>query len=179
MVSRWQRLKTYLRYDFPLHFVLWFTGFLPDNVIFLRLRGWLAKHFLGSCGQDLRLGRGIVVYNPINVKLGSHVYLAYGSVLLANDFIVIEDEVMLSPYVVIVSDNHSRELGSFRYGKPKLAPVWIKRGVWVGSHAVITAGVTIGEGSLVGAGAVVTRDIPDHVMAGGVPARVIKNLENE
>lgn len=179
MVSRWQRLKTYLRYDFPLHFVLWFTGFLPDNVIFLRLRGWLAKYFFGYCGKDLRLGRGIVIHNPINIHLGNHVFFAYGCMLMATDVIRVEDEVMFGPYVVAISGNHSRQHGSFRYGKPQLAPIWIKHGVWVGSHAVITAGVTIGEGSLIGAGAVVTRDIPDHVMAGGVPARVIKNLENE
>ena len=83
---------------------------------------------------------------------------------------------MFAPYSVVVTGNHTSKNGSFRYGPAQTAPVEIGKGCWVGAHAVITAGVKIGENTLIAAGAVVTSDIPSGVVAGGVPARIIKHL---
>ena len=86
-----------LRYEWPLHVVLLLTNWLPDNVIFLRLRGLLASFFLGECGDDLRLGRNVTFYNPSKIRIGSHVYLAYGCLCLAGDQpISIGDEVIIA-----------------------------------------------------------------------------------
>ena len=162
--------------EWPLHAGLQLTSWLPDNVIFYRFRGWLACHFLGSCTGDLRIGRNIVFYNERNVHLGQHVFMAYGCYLLADAQIWIEDEVMLGPYCVISAGNHTRRNGSFRYGPADARPIRIGRGSWIGAHATVTAGTTIGNGSVIAAGAVVTHSIPPNVLAGGVPARVIKEL---
>lgn len=56
------------------------------------------------------------------------------------------------------------------------APIKLGNGVWVGAHATITAGVTIGDNAIVAAGAVVTKDVPANVVVGGVPARIIKHI---
>jgi len=168
------KLWKYLRYDWPLHFLLLWTNWLPDNVIFLRLRGWLVRHFIGKCGSDLRVGRNVVFYNPSLLTIGNHVYFAYGCSLLANDKINIGDEVLFGPYCVISSGEHTSQDRSYRNGKIKLAPIYIGNGSWIGSHAVITTGCRIGENTLIAAGAVVTRDIPSDVIAGGVPAKIIK-----
>jgi acetyltransferase-like isoleucine patch superfamily enzyme len=173
-MTRW---RTLFRYDLPLHFVLLLTNWLPDNVIFLRLRGYLASHFIGTCGADLRLGRNLTFYNPSKIKIGSHVYLAYGCVCLAGDQpISIGDEVIMGPYCVLASNNHSCQAGSFRYGKPESAPIVIESGSWLGAHVVVTAGSIVGKGVLVAAGAVVVSTLPDSVVAGGVPSKVIKVL---
>lgn len=82
----------------------------------------------------------------------------------------------MGPYCVLASNNHSRQAGSFRYGKPESAPIVIKRGSWLGAHVVVTAGSTIGQGVLVAAGAIVAGNLPDDVAAGGVPAIPIKDL---
>lgn len=164
------------RYEWPLHLSLLLTNWLPDNVVFYRLRGRIARCFLGSCGADLRIGRNIFIHNPKNLHLGSHVFMAYGACLLGNAEIFLGDEVMLGPYCVISSGNHTRQDGSFRYGPPDARPIRVGNGSWIGAHATLTAGVTIGEGSVIAAGAVVTRDIPSNVVAGGVPAKVIKEL---
>lgn len=170
-ISKWGRA---FRYDLPLHFVLLFTNWLPDMVIFLRLRGALAKPFFGRCGKDLRLGRNLTFYNPMQVELGKHVYLAYGCWFMAGDRIMIDDEVMFGPYCVTVSSNHQMsEVGSFRYSESRVAPIKIGSGSWIGAKVTITAGSSIGEGCLIGAGAVVVSDIPDHAKAMGVPARMI------
>lgn len=171
------RWKTLLRYDLPLHFVLLLTNWLPDNVVFLRLRGALARLFLGKCGKDLRLGRNITFYNPSKIEFGDHVYAAYGCIFLAGEEIIsLGGEVFLGPYCVFASDNHTRKNGSFRYGSTQSAPIHVGSGSWLGARVTVTAGSVIGQGALVGAGSVVTSKIPDNVLAGGVPAKVIKPL---
>lgn len=168
-----KKLWHYLRYDWPLHFMLLFTNWLPDNVFFLRVRGALIRPFFGKCGHDLRVGRNVQFHNPELIDLGDHVYIAYGCSIMANDRIIIENEVMLSPYCVVVSGNHSSSNGSYRYGPAKISPIVIGRGSWIASHVVVTAGCTIGENCLIAANAVVTHDIPANVVAGGIPARII------
>jgi acetyltransferase-like isoleucine patch superfamily enzyme len=169
------RLGVLLRYDWPLHFVILLTNWLPDNIPFLRLRGRLARPFFGECGSDLRLGRHLTFYNPSRIKMGAHVYLAYGCVFLASgEKICIGDEVIMGPYCVLASEDHLSSNHSFRYGPTSAAPIVVERGCWLGAHVVVTAGSRIGKGTLVAAGAVVARSIPDHVLAGGVPACVIK-----
>jgi maltose O-acetyltransferase len=174
-----KKLMRSIRHEWPLHFSLLATSWLPDNVIFYRMRGWAAHGFFGSCGLNLRVGRGLFIHNPANVRLGSSVFMAYGCCLFANAEICIEDEVLLGPYCVMASGNHTRLNGSFRYGKAMAAPIRVGRGCWIGAHVTITGGVTIGPGSLVAAGAVVSRDVPAGVMAAGVPARVVKNLDEQ
>lgn len=170
-------LIRYLRYDWPVHFILLFTNFLPDNTFFLRLRGWLIRPFLGKCGNDLRLARNVNFYNPSNLRIGNNVYIAFGCQIMANDVIEIADEVMFGPYVVVSAGNHTCRNGSFRYGIPLLAPIVIGHGAWVGTHVVVTAGSTIGPGALVAAGAVVTGEVLPNVIVGGIPARLIKKAE--
>ena len=168
-----KKLWHYLRYDWPLHFMLLFTNWLPDNVFFLRVRGVLVRLFFGKCGHDLRVGRNVLIHNPELINLGDHVYIAYGSSVMGNDLIRIEDEVLLSPYCVIVSGNHSTLNGSYRYGPALVAPIVIGKGSWIASHVVVTAGCTIAENCLIAANAVVTQNIPANVIAGGIPARII------
>jgi acetyltransferase-like isoleucine patch superfamily enzyme len=168
-----------LRYDWPLHFVLLFTNWLPDNVVFLQLRGWLASHFLGSCGKNLRLGRNITFYNPSQINLGKNIYIAFGCWINADAKIEIHDEVQIGPYCVVVSSDHQLILNSFRYSDPIKKPIRICKGSWLGAHVVITAGTSIGESSAIAAGAVVVDDVPTNALAGGIPAKVIKKFEND
>ena len=169
------KLFRILRYDWPLHFVLLLTNWLPDNVVFLRLRGFLSSPFFGRKPHDLRVGRSVQFHNPELIHLGDHVYIAYGCSIMAIDKITIENEVMLSPYCVVISGNHTSMNCSYRYGPPIIAPIIIGKGSWIASHVVLTAGCTIGENTLIAANAVVTKDIPANVIAGGIPARVINN----
>lgn len=166
-----------IRYDWPLHFVLVLTNWLPDNVPFLKLRGRLASCFLGSCAGRLEVGRNVTFYNPSAITLGSDVYVAQGCWFMAGAPIVVESEVLFGPYCVIVSSEHSRQGRSFRFGASQRAPIRIGQGAWLAAHVVVTAGTAVGEGSIVGAGAVVTRDLPADTVAAGQPARPLRSLE--
>jgi len=172
-----QKLIRILRYDWPLHFVLLMTNWLPDNVIFLRIRGFLARPFLGKSGKNLRLGRNITFYNPSMINIGRDVYIAYGCWFMAGERITVADEVLFGPYCVVVSSNHQKVGNSFRFGKAVQAPISIGFGSWVGAHVTLTSGTKIGDSCLVAAGAVVTDKFQDNIILGGVPARVLKHLD--
>ena len=82
---------------------------------------------------------------------------------------------MLGPYTILASSNHTKRNGSYRQGAPEHLPIVLKRGSWTAAHVVVTAGVTIGAGSACAAGAVVTKDVPDNTVVGGIPARPIRS----
>jgi maltose O-acetyltransferase len=169
-----------LRYDWPLHFVLLLTNWLPDNTPFLALRGWLACRFIGSCGKNLRLGRNLTLYNPIDIHIGTDVYIAYGGWLAAGGKINIENEVMIGPYVVISAGNHTRVNASFRYGEPDIPDISIGKGVWIGGHSSILGGISIGEGSLVAGGSTVIKgSYPKDSFIAGVPAKIKKTTKDK
>lgn len=165
-----------LRYDLPLHLVLLLTNWLPDLIIILRLRGFLARHFFGKCGKNLRLGRNVTFYNPQNIILGDDIYIAYGNWFSAGENIILEDEVIVGPYNVFASSNHTKQECSYRYGNPSKKKIQISRGTWIGANCTITAGTIIGKGSLVAANSCVTKVFKDNVMIAGVPAKIIKEI---
>lgn len=170
------RFFTLLRYDLPLHIVLISLNWLPDLVSIMRFRGFCASAFFGYCGRDFRLGRSVTFYNPSKIRIGSSVYIAYGNWLSAGADIVIEDEVLIGPKSIFASANHTKLEGSFRYGRPILKPITIKRGSWVAGNCSILAGSEIGEGSVIGASTVVRENVPPHVLFVGNPGKVIKNV---
>ncbi|MCM1320661.1 MAG: sugar O-acetyltransferase [Bacteroides sp.] len=108
------------------------------------------------------------------VKFGKNVFINHSAILSASGGIEFGDRVSLAPGVRIATINHdfNERHKIYTYGK-----VVIKKNAWIGMNATITPGVTIGENAVVAAGAVVTRDVPDNAVAGGVPAKVIKMLD--
>jgi acetyltransferase-like isoleucine patch superfamily enzyme len=115
------------------------------------------------------------------VKVGKHVFLGGGNVLdrARPDLITIEDYVSLAGNVYILTHSNPTEPIREILGESatKIAPVHIKRGAWIAVSVVILPGVTVGENSIVAAGSVVTKDIPPFTIAGGAPAKVIKDIK--
>lgn len=109
-----------------------------------------------------------------NITVGKNVFINAGCQFQDHGGIVLEDGVLVGHNTVIATLNHDQD---YRRRSSLLpAPVRVCRDVWIGAGCVICPGVTIGEHSIVAAGAVVTKDVPPDVMVGGVPARVIKHL---
>lgn len=115
------------------------------------------------------------------VKVGKHVFLGGGNVLdrARPDLIIIEDYVSLAGNVNILTHSNPTEPIREILGEAatKIAPVHIKRGAWIAVSVVILPGVTVGENAIVAAGSVVTKDIPPYTIAGGAPAKVIKDIK--
>ncbi len=121
---------------------------------------------------SLVLGR-ITVYQPYNVSIGNGTVINEGVLLNASAKLEIGNHVSVSPYAII-------NTGSLEYRKPMHTrghiskPVTVRDGAWIASNAIINPGVTIGRNSVVAAGAVVTKDVPDGMVALGVPAKFRK-----
>ncbi len=109
------------------------------------------------------------------ITLGKKVFINSGCMLMDRGGITLEDGVFIGPNVNIITENHAEdpELRHNVYTKP----IHLKRNVWVGAGAIILPGVTIGENAIVGAGSVVTKDVPANTIAGGVPAKVIREIK--
>jgi maltose O-acetyltransferase len=152
------------------------TGWLPDLAAVQRLRGWLLSPFLKRRGRDFQVASGARIASLANLAVGDHVYVGPGAIISAGLEVTLGDGVMLGHYAVVVDGNHSEIDGNYRFGPRVERPIRIGRGTWVGAHATVVAGVTIGEGVVVAANAAVVRDIPDRVLVAGVPAQVVRSL---
>ena len=110
-----------------------------------------------------------------NITIGKEVFINSGCHLQDQGGIEIGDSAMIGHNVVIATVNHDLDPANNR--KNHYAPVKIGNHVWIGSNATILPGVTIGEWAVVAAGAVVTKDVPELTVAGGVPAKVLKTIQ--
>lgn len=110
-----------------------------------------------------------------NIRVGKEVFINQGCTFMDRGGITIEDKVLIAPKVNLVTINHPISPAERRSTISK--PIVIKKGAWIGIAATIMPGVTIGENSIVSAGAVVTKDVPDNTIVGGIPAKVIKTIE--
>jgi acetyltransferase-like isoleucine patch superfamily enzyme len=119
----------------------------------------------------------LILYRSMGAKIGKRVVLT-SDVHIDPDwseFLTIEDGVAVGPRAMFIT--HVRPLTEHEGRVPAfVAPVTVKRNAWIGSSATIIAGVTVGEGAIVAAGAVVTKDVPPYTFVGGVPAKVIKTV---
>ena len=158
------------------HFITVATSWLPDLRPVLRLRGLLLRPSFKRCGGNLQVARNVTINFTNRVEIGNDVFIAMGCWLHARGGIILEDEVQLGPYAVLVAGDHSQIDGSYRFGPSNLAPIRICQGSWVAAHATVTKGVVIGRGALLAPNSVATHDIPPYAMAGGVPARVIQKI---
>lgn len=121
----------------------------------------IVSPFYCDCGRRMILGRNIIINK--------------GATILSPASVVIEDNVLIGPNVQIVTVDHDLKdrHNLFHFGK-----VTIRDNAWLGIGVTVCPGVTIGRNSVVAAGSVVTKDVPDYVMVGGIPAKIIKNLDD-
>lgn len=112
-----------------------------------------------------------------NITIGKNVFINSGCRFQDQGGITLEDGVLIGHNVVLATLNHgfAPEERSSTYP----APIVIGKNVWIGANATVLPGVTIGANSIIAAGAVVTKDVPENVTVGGVPAKVIKTIKEE
>lgn len=114
-----------------------------------------------------------------NIHFEGFAFLNYGVTILDSSPVTIGDRVMIAPGVVIASVSHALDPAQREAGVSCAAPIHIGRNVWIGANATICKGVSIGENSVIGAGSVVTHDIPANVVALGVPCRVHRSIDEK
>lgn len=147
-----------------------------------------------SIGDDCLI-MGFLVTNTAESKVivGNNVFVGGGSILESAISIIVEDDVLISHGCLIQdSDNHSikyslRKVDTADWKRNRYhnwaitekRPIKISKGSWIGAKAIVLKGVTVGVGSIVAAGSVVTKDVPDWTIVGGNPAKIIRTLSED
>ncbi len=128
------------------------------------------------------VGEGCYVEPPLHANWGKHtslgngVYANFNLTLVDDTYITIGDHVMIGPNVTLATAGHPIDPDKRRKPHQFNIPIVIKSNVWLGAHCVVMPGVTIGENSVIGAGSIVTKDIPANVVAVGNPCRVLREI---
>lgn len=112
----------------------------------------------------------------LNISIGARTFVNYDCVFLDCNTIYIGEEVQIAPGVHIYTATHPLDAKTRRSGLEAAHPVVIDNGAWLGGGTIVCPGVTIGENTVVGAGSVVTRNLPPNVLAVGNPCRVVRPL---
>lgn len=131
----------------------------------------LLGQLLGACGQGSTIRPPFFCDYGYNIRLGSGVFLNFNCVLLDVTTIEIGDQTQIGPAVQIYAADHPRDPKARRANLENGRPVRIGANVWIGGGAIILPGITIGDNAIIGAGSVVTRDVPSGVTVMGNPAR--------
>ncbi len=167
--------------DRPLrNFVVWMIYtllFIHIPYKASNLRFLLLKKIVKDIGLGTSISNNVRIIFPRGISIGTNCALANGVILDGRGTLEIEDSVLIGFETVILTCTHRSD----EYDRPVVEqgmfskPVKIGKGSWIGARVIIMPGVTIGEFVIVGANAVVTKDIPPYTVVGGIPARIIKS----
>lgn len=142
-------------------------------------RQTILQQLLGQVGQDCIIEPPFYCVYGKNIYLGDHVYLNTLCTILDCGEVHIGSHVMIGPHVQIYTPAHELQAEARNRGLEVAKPIVIEDNVWIGGGAILLPGVRVGRNAVVGAGAVVTRDVPANAVAAGNPARVIREIEQE
>ncbi|WP_436697553.1 sugar O-acetyltransferase [Nocardioides sp. BYT-33-1] len=131
---------------------------------------------LGAVGEETAVRPPLRVDYGSQVRIGARAFVNFGLVALDVAPITIGDDVQIGPNVQLLTPLHPLEAGLRREKWENALPITIGDNVWLGGGVIVCPGVTIGANTVVGAGSVVTRDLPPGVLAVGSPARVVREL---
>jgi len=126
------------------------------------------------------IDKSVDVFTPLYInygkhtKIGKNVFINFDCTFLDLGGITIEDNVLIAPKVSLLSEGHP--VSPENRHSLMVGHIHIKKNAWIGAGAIILQGVTIGENSIVAAGAVVSTNVPDNTIVGGIPAKVIKEI---
>lgn len=143
-------------------------------------------------GPGVRIGKGTKVWNFVNLygceigdncvissyaEIGRNVKIGNNCKIECRVFlpsgVIVEDNVFIGPSVTFTNDKYPKAVGEW-----KITKTFVKKGASIGANSTIICGVTIGEGSIVGAGSVVTKDVPPYTVVAGNPARKLRDIES-
>lgn len=127
------------------------------------------------------LGENSIVNAPVQgvcfdrIKIGKNVFINSNTLFMARGGVIIEDNVQIAANCQLLTNNHDP------YDRHILIckPILIKEGAWIGAGATIMPGICVGKHAIVGAGSIVTHDVPDYAVVVGSPAKVIKELDKD
>ena len=139
----------------------------------------LLRSILGRAGDHILMEPPFQCDYGYNISIGDHFFSNFNLIILDVGHVRIGDNVQIAPNVGIYTAGHPLHPDSRNSGYEYGIDITIGDNVWIGAHCVILPGVTVGSNVVLGAGSVVTKDLPDNVLAAGNPCRVIRSVTEE
>ena len=146
--------------------------------------GWLRPALYRAAG--VRIGARTRIYGKVqiegvgkvaaNLRIGSDCMFTTPLFVNASAEVAIGNHVVIGHHAMIITDDHELSDPVQRCGRRVASPVVVEDGVWIAARVTVLPGVTLGQGSVIAAGALVAKDVPPNTLVAGVPARVIKHL---
>ncbi|WP_118193893.1 sugar O-acetyltransferase [Albibacterium indicum] len=136
----------------------------------------LARTILGSAKENFTIEQPFYCDYGYNIHIGNNFFSNFNCTILDVGLVTIGDDVLLGPNVSLFTVNHVQDPQGRKDGLEYAKPIVIGNNVWVGGNVVILPGITIGDNSIIGAGSVVTKNIPANVIAVGNPCKVVKEI---
>ncbi len=137
------------------------------------------KCYFAKAEDDMVLTPPFYCYHGDKIYFGKHFYANTGLTILDENKVIFGDDVFLGPHVSIYTVGHPISAEVRNLGLEYSKPIKIGNSVWIGGNVVINPGVTIGDNVVIGSGSVITKDIPNHVVAAGNPCKVIRQISEE
>lgn len=136
----------------------------------------ILKTLVGSIGKNVHFEPGFRCEFGFNISIGNNFYANYDCIMLDGNKIEIGDNVLFGPRAGIYTSNHAIDPSERQNGGCFSKPVKIGNNVWMGGDVKVLQGVSIGDNTVIGAGSVVTRDIPANAVAAGNPCKVLRKI---
>lgn len=182
-----EKLDAGLPYDFwdpevdarKLHALEWCQKLNAIPMIQVEERKKAVRALFGSVGENAIVLPVFNCDNGKNIHVGKNFLANYNVTILDIAPVHIGDYVMIGPQTLITTVNHPLSPKGRRQHLGIAKPVTIGRDVWIGGNCTILPGVTIGNNVVIAAGVVVTKDVPDNCIVGGVPAKIIREIEDD
>ncbi len=153
-----------------------FNNLRPTDV---EKRNEIIKNLFGKTGNTFFIEPPFRCDYGYNIEIGENFYSNYNLIILDCAKVNIGDNVLIAPNVGIYTAGHPLHYEMRNEGYEYAFPIFIGNNVWIGGNVIINPGVKIGDNSVIGAGSVVTRDIPENVVAVGNPCRILKQITVE
>lgn len=142
-------------------------------------RAALIRKIIGKTGKVIHIEAPFHCDYGTNISVGNNFYANFNCTILDVGRVVIGDDVMFAPNVSLYTAGHPVHPDSRNSGYEYGIAITIGNNVWIGGNVIVNPGVTIGNNVVIGAGSVVTKDIPDNVIAVGSPCRIIREITEE
>lgn len=153
-----------------------YNNIAPSN---LEERKKVLKEILGKTKESYYIEQPFYCDFGYNIEIGENFFANYNLTILDCNKVIFGDNVFIGPNCGFYAAAHPLDFESRNKGLEYAKPIVIGDNVWIGGSVVVLPGVKIGNGSVIGAGSVVTKDIPDNVVAAGNPCKVIKRIDNK
>jgi maltose O-acetyltransferase len=140
------------------------------------LRHKLLHDLLGHLGRDSTIMPRFECDYGYQIRIGDRTFINYGAIILDCAAVTIGDDVQIGPSVQLLTATHPLGASTRRTGLESASPIRIGFGAFLGGGVIVCPGVTVGDEAVVGAGSVVTKDLPPRVLAAGNPAQIIRDL---